>query len=156
MSKTLSGLSILCVDDQPDILLVLSTILTNGGATVTTALSAEIGIKCLTDKKYDVVVSDLSMPPGLDGYDLAHALRKMEREEHRTETPTLCVSGDAMTPSVKRRFADFQVYMLKTVNPARFLDVVKRLAEADGDAVKAGTLGNFENEKLTITRLSEG
>jgi CheY-like chemotaxis protein len=88
------------------------------------------------------------MPPGLDGYDLAHALRELETDNlDRKATPTIMISGDAMMPSRKRRFADFQVYMPKPFDRMRLVHVVERLVEADSEAVKAGSLGGWEAQQ---------
>lgn len=148
--KTLSGTRILCADDSPDSLELLRIILVREGAQVTACDSAEAAIVTLVDEQFDVVISDLSMPPGLDGYDLVHALRRMEDENpDRQATPTIAVSGDAMRSSRKRRYADFQVYMPKPVNRTRLLYIVERLVEASGDAVKFGSLGGWEAERAT-------
>ena len=143
--KVLAGLRVLCVDDDADALELLSIVLRRHGATVTTLPSAELAIECLEQNVFQVVVSDLAMPPGLDGYDLAHALRQMEKDDpSRLATPTVAVSGDALTPSPKRRFADFQVYMQKPYEGERLVQIVERLAEADSEAVELGTLAQWE------------
>src|SRR3954468_11386844 len=107
MDLLLKGTRILCVDDNPDSLELLRAVLIRQGAHITACGSAEKGIAALEKNQFDVVVSDLAMPPGLDGYDLAHALRKMEdKDPTRQATPILAVSADALRPSQKRRFAD--------------------------------------------------
>ncbi len=144
-TSSLTGASVLCIDDDADTLLLLSHILKRHGAKVTTSSSAEHAIARLVDSRFDVVISDIQMPPGLDGYDLAHALRQMEKDDdRRPETPLVAVSGIATSPSAKRRFADFQVYMQKPVDQKRLVHVVKRLVEADGETVKAGSLAQWE------------
>lgn len=146
--KYLDGVRVLCVDDYPDSLAILDFVLGRHGAHVTTCSSAEQAIAVLVKERFDVVVSDLSMPPGLDGYDLAHALRKLEDEDpSRQATPTVAVSGDALRPSRKRRFADFQVYMQKPFNQKRLVLILARLTEAEGEVVKAGSLGLWEAEQ---------
>jgi CheY-like chemotaxis protein len=148
---------VLCVDDDEDTLELLAFILKRHGAVVTTRPSAELAIECLAHDVFDVVISDIAMPPGLDGYDLAHALRDLERDDpSRVATPALAVSGDALRPSPKRRFADFQVYMPKPFDEEHLVSIVERLAEADSAAVAKGTLANYENEKRGAPkRLSE-
>lgn len=144
-TSTLAGASVLCIDDNADILTLLSHVLKRNGANVTTCLSAEQGIAILIERRFDVIISDIQMPPGLDGYDLAHAVRHMEKVDHqRQETPIVAVSAIAKAPSAKRRFADFQVYMQKPVDQKRLVHVVKELIEADGEAVKLGSLAQWE------------
>jgi CheY-like chemotaxis protein len=144
----LKGTRILCVDDDLDSLDLLRTVLIRQGAHVTTCKSAEKGVKALWENHFDVVVSDLSMPPGLDGYDLAHSLREMEDQDPaRQATPTIAISGDALRPSQKRRYADFQVYMKKPLDKSRLVYIVERLVEADGEVVKLGSLGAWVAEQ---------
>jgi len=147
--RALGESRILCVDDDPFSLEFISDILARQGARVTTCDSAEEAIAVLENERFDVVVSDLSMP-GLEGYDLVHALREMEdRDSSRVATPTIAVSGDALRSSRKRRYADFQVYMPKPINKVHLVYVVERLLEADSEAVKFGSLGSWEAEQAT-------
>lgn len=150
ISNVLGGTRVLCVDDSPDALELLVIVLRNHGAEIVAVSSAEAAIALLRVESFDVIVSDLQMPPGLDGYDLAHELRKMERNDSdRPVIPTVAVSGDAMTPSMKRRFADFQVYLSKPFDHKLLVHVVARLAEADGAAVTEGSLARWEAKGLT-------
>lgn len=152
--KALIGVQILCVDDSPDSLELLRHIFVKQGAHVTTCTSAESAIATLKEAHFDVMVSDLSMPPGLDGYDLVHVLRRMENEDpDRHVTPAVAVSGDAHKPSGKRRFADFQVYLAKPAEKKNLVDVVLRLLEADGEATEFGSLDNWEVEQVTKAAL---
>ncbi|MCX6123558.1 MAG: response regulator [Proteobacteria bacterium] len=143
----LAGVKVLCVDDQPDALNLLALVLRRAGAVVTAQPSAELAIECLRDNVFDVLISDLQMPPGIDGYDLVHALRKMEKDDSsRLETPTLALSSDALKQSSKKRFADFQVYMAKPFDFKHLVNIVERLAEADGESVKYGSLAAWEQD----------
>ena len=53
---------ILCVDDEPDILIVLSEYLSSEGFTVLTANSGEMAIDIVKAKKVDLVLLDMAMP----------------------------------------------------------------------------------------------
>lgn len=153
--KALKGIRILCVDDSSDSLELLRHILNRHGAEVTTCTSAEEAINTLRVESFDMMVSDISMPPGLDGYDLVHALRGMEGEDpDREATPAIAVSGDAMKASHKRRFADFQVYMPKPVDKKRLVYIVERLLKADGKAIEFGSLDNWEADQATKAALA--
>lgn len=152
--NSLSGDRILCVDDCPEVLDFLRSFLVDLGAEVMACESAEKAIVTLRDKHFDILISDLNMPPGLDGYDLVHALREMETENpDRKATPSILISGNALQPSRKRRFADFQVYMSKPFDPERLAYVVERLVEADSAAVKIGSLGGWEAQQATEAAL---
>jgi len=155
MNKELIGTKILCVDDSADILNILSVVLQSSGATVITSSSAEAAMELLEQHRFDVIISDLNMPPGMDGYDLAHALRKLEDDEpQRDVTPTVMVSGDSHVPSSKRQFADFQVYLGKPFDHTKLVHIVERLVEADGAAVDQGSLAAWE-VKAAAPKLNE-
>lgn len=143
----LTGVKVLCVDDQPDALNLLVLVLERASALVTAKPSAELAVECLRNNVFDVLVSGLNMPAIIDGYDLVHALRKMEKDDSsRIETPTLALATEAFMQSKKKRFADFQVYMAKPFDLKYLVHVVERLAKADGEAVKYGSLAAWEHE----------
>ena len=147
--KKLDGVRALCIDDDADMRRLLAAILTRYGADVTLCHDAETAIARLSEDHFDIVISDLNMPPGLDGYDLIHALRKMEAEdESRQATPAVLVSANARDPSPKRRFSDFQVYVQKPYSQALLVDIVERLVEADGAAVHSGSLVEWEADQV--------
>lgn len=148
--KLLDGARILCVDDDPMSAELLRLALDGHGAQIVVSVSAEAAITLLQSERFDILLSDLSMPPGLDGYDLVHALRKLEElDPGRQETPTVAISGDALRPSKKRRFGDFQVYMSKPFKVQRLLDIIERLLETNGEVVKTGSLGLWEAQVAT-------
>ncbi|MDQ3230538.1 MAG: response regulator, partial [Pseudobdellovibrionaceae bacterium] len=126
-TKPLDGVKVLCVDDSQDSLALLTIVLKRSGAIVTSCGSGEDALRETVNRRFDVIISDLSMPPGMDGYDLAHALRAHQKADGLASTPTLAVSGDANTPSDKRRFADFQVYMTKPFDQKHLVNIVERL-----------------------------
>ncbi len=64
----LQGYKILVVDDEPDILLFLSTVLEDQGATVIQAADGEQALELTLREKPDLVTLDLSMPGKNGGY----------------------------------------------------------------------------------------
>jgi DNA-binding NtrC family response regulator len=62
MSEKAKKSTILCVDDEPDILIVLSEYLTNEGFTVLTADSGEAALGIIKSNKIDLVLLDMAMP----------------------------------------------------------------------------------------------
>src|SRR5262249_3645582 len=65
-SLTVSGVSILLVDDEPEVLATLAEILTHAGHRVETAADGAAALERLESRSFDVIVSDVRMP-GLDG-----------------------------------------------------------------------------------------
>ena len=72
----LDGIRVLVVDDAPYVLQVVRDILTEDGAEVTTADSAEEALALLQWERPDVLLSDLAMP-GKGGYWLIQQVRAL-------------------------------------------------------------------------------
>ncbi len=92
----LNGAVVLVVDDEPDGRSLLARLLTDSGARVLSAASAEEGLQTLEAQPVDVLISDVGMP-GLDGYEFirrvrssgngcSHILRSRSRPMHARKT----------------------------------------------------------------------
>ena len=66
--------SILVVDDDPDILELMSCILQEQNFTVTPANSGESGLSILEDTEFEIVITDCIMP-GIQGKEFVHAVK---------------------------------------------------------------------------------
>jgi two-component system KDP operon response regulator KdpE len=66
---------ILVIDDSPDMLKVLTLLLTENGYEVFTALNGQIGLHLIMEHHPDLVILDLSMP-GVDGWEVCRQIRK--------------------------------------------------------------------------------
>jgi CheY-like chemotaxis protein len=68
---------ILMVDDEPDILLTVKTLLEASipGVKVITASSGRLGLELLDRERIDVILSDLRMP-GMDGIEFLYQARR--------------------------------------------------------------------------------
>jgi two-component system capsular synthesis sensor histidine kinase RcsC len=95
LSYESSALSILFVDDEPSMLLVMEATFQEDGHTVGLARDGADALRQFHTKHWDVVVTDRSMP-GLDGYTLAREIKKLS-----AETPVIMVTG-FMAPRVSR------------------------------------------------------
>jgi CheY-like chemotaxis protein len=80
-SRDLAGLSILIVDDDEGSLEYFAMALTMAGAAVATASTAVDALRTLSERRPDVVLSDIAMP-GHDGYWLV-------REIHVSADPAI-------------------------------------------------------------------
>lgn len=71
-----SQVTILCVDDEPNILSSLKRLFRSVGYEIETALSGAEGLQILEERKIDLVISDMRMPE-MDGAEfLAHVVEK--------------------------------------------------------------------------------
>jgi len=67
--------SILIVDDEPDVLEAVSTLVRHEGYDVMLANSGERAIEILARRSFDLIMTDLSMP-GITGWQLLEAAKK--------------------------------------------------------------------------------
>jgi CheY-like chemotaxis protein len=71
---------ILCVDDDPKILIMLPQILRLHGYEVATAASVPDALNIITSQQFDVLVADLNMGHVADGFTVVHTMRRVNPE----------------------------------------------------------------------------
>lgn len=76
-SKKLDQVKILIVDDHPDVIFLVKTILQRQGAQVFTACSVEEAMMVYQAQQPDLLLSDIGMPME-DGYDLIKKIRALQ------------------------------------------------------------------------------
>jgi CheY-like chemotaxis protein len=67
--------SVLVVDDEPSVAQAVATMLEGAGHSVGTASSAAAGLDLLANQRYDLLVTDITMP-GMSGLDFALEARR--------------------------------------------------------------------------------
>ena len=116
--------NILVVDDAPDTLELVTTILEAAGASVENASSGHAGLEAIRRTKPEVLISDLGMP-GMDGIEF---LRNVHEEFG--EIPAIAVSAfTTMQIMTETRAAGFRAHLAKPI-------VVTELLQAVADATK--------------------
>ncbi|WP_170319449.1 ATP-binding protein [Polyangium spumosum] len=130
---SLSGRRVLLIDDEPDVLEMLSSYLSSRGATVLVAGDAEEGLEKIKESRPDVVVCDIGMP-GQDGYHFIEQLRGASPAEGGA-TPVVALTAYAR-PEDRRRalLHGFDVHVAKPLDPADLAAVIARLAIAKAAA----------------------
>ncbi|MBO4441607.1 response regulator, partial [bacterium] len=70
---------VLVIDDEESILTSLKFLLGNSGYTVMTAASATEGLKIIKELEHElsVIVTDLFLPGGFDGFDIIEAVKDL-------------------------------------------------------------------------------
>jgi len=91
---------ILIVDDEPDIRFIMRLILEGAGYKVTEAPHGAIGLKSVTARQPDLVITDVMMPT-MDGLEFIERLRSNSKT---AAIPILVVSGNSelATPASAR------------------------------------------------------
>ncbi|MDY6783355.1 MAG: adenylate/guanylate cyclase domain-containing protein [Cyanobacteriota bacterium] len=87
--NTQSGASILVVDDTPNNLRLLSTILTEQGYEVGKAINGKIALRSTSAAPPDLILLDINMPD-LNGYEVCERLKA---EERTREIPVIFISA---------------------------------------------------------------
>ena len=119
--------AILVVDDQPESLVALRTVLEPLGREVVTAPSGEEALKQLLHEDFSVIVMDVRMP-GLDGFETVELIKR--RERHEDTAVIFLTAGDADAEQVTRGYSAGAVdYMLKPVDPDMLRSKVAMLLE---------------------------
>jgi len=97
-SSPLAGVRVLLVDDDELVREALHDYFVECGAVVVAAASARAALKAFMQAPPDVLVSDLRMPPGEDGFWLIAAIRALKPSQGG-EVPAVAVTGDVMAAS---------------------------------------------------------
>jgi CheY-like chemotaxis protein len=121
----LDGLHILAVDDEPDSLNLLKTVLEGAGAKVTTSPSAAAALEALQTTRPDVIVADIGMP-GMDGLQLIRAVRQMVGPARSTPAAALTAyarSQDRITSLA----SGYQMHLVKPIDPVELVVAVSAL-----------------------------
>lgn len=112
----LDGVKILFVDDDPDVLHLVKTLLANARAQVVTASSGAQALALLDAIHPDVIISDISMP-GFDGYQFIQAIRS-----RAIRTPAIALTAQSRTKDHERALqAGFDRHLCK---PMRALTLI--------------------------------
>ena len=116
----------LIVDDAPDVTEMLAIFLRHAGYETVMAFSAAAALAEARRGSFDVVVSDIGMP-GMDGYDLAAALRAIPGY---AQVPLIAVTGFPMYDDHGRAAASgFNAHLTKPIDPIALLDLIKSLRD---------------------------
>ncbi|MHC1710757.1 MAG: ATP-binding protein [Solidesulfovibrio sp.] len=93
--NSLLGLRILVVDDHNANRILINDILREDGAEVRLAATGRDALEVFQRSPFDLVLLDLQMP-GMDGIEVTHRIRAMERELGRCRTPILILTAFAL------------------------------------------------------------
>lgn len=99
---TLHGMNVLVVDDSEDTTEMLQHLLEIGGAKVDVATSGFEALQLAREKRFDVVLSDISMP-GMDGFEFLSKLRELPG---KADLPAIALTGFGRPEDVQRASAE--------------------------------------------------
>jgi len=132
------GRKILVIDDDPDILEALTTVLESQGYQVATARDGVEGLDRLRAEKTDLIILDLIMPR-MNGFEMYKRLKNPERPDYG-DIPILLLTS-LREESSRRRFEletgmEMAVddYVEKPISPQIMLERVKKLLQKAAQA----------------------
>jgi PleD family two-component response regulator len=105
--------TILAVDDDPFILLVVEKFLTIKGCKIVTMTDPEKAYFWAEKNKPDLVISDVAMP-GVDGFTL---IRNLKENKETSHIPTVMLTATDKVSDVEKGFAcGARAYLLKPID----------------------------------------
>lgn len=124
---SLSRITVLAVDDEPDALSLIRRVLEECDARVLTAKTASEALDLLRREHPDVLLSDIGMP-GMDGYELIRRVRALAPEAGG-DVPAAALTAFARSEDRTRAaLAGYQTHLTKPVQPNELLAIVASLA----------------------------
>ncbi len=126
--SALTGIRVLCIDDEPDIRELLNVLLTQYGASVITVASAANVLTALEAFQPDILISDIGMPE-VDGYTLLQQVRSLPPEKGGQ---ILAIALTAYAGEIDQQRAlsvGFQQHLAKPIKPDRLIQAVLALLD---------------------------
>ena len=122
--NTLQGMTVLVVDDSEDTTEMVRHLLEIGGAAVSVATSGFNALKLASEKEFDVVLSDISMPE-MDGFEFLGKLRQLPGKEN---LPAIALTGFGRPEDVQRASREgFFAHLTKPFDIQTLASLLKKI-----------------------------
>lgn len=116
----------LVVDDVTDVREMIALFLLHAGYEVQMASCGPEALEVASLERFDVIVSDIGMP-GMNGYELAQALREMPA---CSGVPMIAVTGFSVYDDKGRALqSGFNAHLTKPINPMALLELIEKLID---------------------------
>ena len=130
-------MNVLFVEDDPMNRRVVKDMLDVAGASMTDAETAELGLRLIDERDFDIVLMDLHMP-GMDGLEAIHHIRS--RCDAKASLPVIVVTADTAVDLRERCLAaGADEVLFKPVAMDSLFDAIGQLMARD--AHRGGTIG---------------
>ncbi len=116
---------VLLVDDEKDLLAMLTRFFRRGGYEVTGSLGANSAIEMIHANQFDLVISDIRMPNG-SGIDLLNEINKLDERK----PPVIMITGysDSTIEQVKSLGA--RAILIKPFSPKDLLAAAQKVLQS--------------------------
>jgi CheY-like chemotaxis protein len=120
----LTNLTIVIVEDHPDIRLYVAEFLSRQGATVIAAPNASEGLQAVSGDRPNIVLLDIKLPDR-DGFELLRDIRALG-PENGGDVPVIAMTAFGRTADRNRTIAaGLQAHLDKPFVPQKLLDALK-------------------------------
>ena len=128
--QRLDGITVLLVDDEPDLRSATARVLQGAGAQVIMAAGAAEALQELKQRRPSVIVSDIGMPQ-VDGYELLRQVRQLPEAEGG-RTPAAAYSAFTRPDDATQALAaGFQRHLSKPLAPAALIAAILCLVRGE-------------------------
>ncbi|MCO5101426.1 MAG: response regulator [Burkholderiaceae bacterium] len=129
----LHGVHVLAIDDDPDVLQMLQSLLEHSGATVESTTSPDKALRRYASwagaEGERLVLSDLAMQER-DGISLMQAMRALEREKNLRRVPAIALSAHFRPDTRREAFqGGFDLFLAKPIEPSVLLNHLRAMLD---------------------------
>lgn len=122
----LQGIQVLVVDDDADNLELITFILEQSGAVVTSVSSAEEALQLFYQTQPNILIADLGMPR-MDGYTLIRQVRALPPEQGG-QVPAIALTAYAAEIDRQKALeAGFQLHIPKPLEPETLVNAIVQI-----------------------------
>lgn len=148
-----SGKTALIVDDEPGQLSLTVELARSMGLEIETAVNGKIALQKLTEKMYDIILTDIQMPVK-DGFELIKAIRDNNDWQ---DIPVIALSGRTDVEDKVYADAGFDDNLLKPYKPANLKAAIAELLELDQQDQEAidGDTDKFRFKNYDLSEIYE-
>ena len=130
----LKSMRILIVDDDAETRLAMGSLLQQEGHQSCQASTGEEALRMLETENVELVLLDLDLGPGIDGWDVARHKHKSDRA---AKIPFIVISGsnpnEAVEPGERNPLSDALMFMSKPVDASilfHYINTLKTIKQA--------------------------
>ncbi len=120
-----SSISILYIEDDPEMIDLVTLILNRRGYQVQGAHGGRQGLDILQNHTPDLILLDLMMPD-VDGWDVYHQIKAMEHN-HNTPVIIITAKAQAIDRVLGLHIAKVDDYISKPFRPKELLDSIDKI-----------------------------
>jgi two-component system response regulator VicR len=122
---------ILCIDDDPQVLMTLRLVLEHEDFQVTTASGGRQGLEAIRKLKPDLVLLDLMMPD-MDGWEVYQQV-KIDDALKPIPIVIFTAKGGTIDRSIGLQVAKVDAYLTKPLSPQVLIRTVRQILDAKAD-----------------------